>query len=47
MAENFFNLAKKINIQVQGSQRMPYNINLKDKHQDTLQSKCQQLKRKS
>ena len=44
MKENFFNLMKEIDMQVQETQRVPNKMNAKNPLQDTLSLKCQSLK---
>ena len=46
MTENILNTAKKINIQVQETQRVPNKETQRDLHQDTSSLKCQRLKTK-
>ena len=44
MKENFPNLVKEIDIQVQETQRVPNKLDPKGPYQDTSQLKCQRLK---
>ena len=44
VTENFLNLVKKIDIEVQEAQRVPNKMDTRVTHKNTSQLKCQRLK---